>query len=368
MIRTFLASAALVVLASTASAAPTLKVGDPAPPLKTAKWFKGQAEEKFDPSLVYVVEFWATWCGPCIKNIPHLSELAKKHEGKARIIGMNIWEAEKTDHAKRLEKVGKFVESMGERMNYSVAADDNDGSTAKSWMEAAGEPGIPTAFVIGKDGKIAWIGNPAAGLDKILEDTIQGKLDTKAVAEETALRQKQREERDRVRALYQPVNDLEKAGKPAEAVAALDKLVAEHPELAARSNYTRYNLLRAYDQPAAWQLARKMLEGEFKNDSSGLYRIGRDLTDPPGPKTPDWDLAIAVGERACELTSNKNPSMLSVLAAAHAGKGNLAKAVEVGDLAVKQAKEDPNYLKSSSEYIENSVNGYRRALEKQTAH
>ena len=90
----------LLALAS-AQAAPKLKVGDPAPPLRAAKWFKDQPVEWFDTNTVYVIEFWATWCAACKKNIPHLTALAKKFDGKARILGFSIWEREREDPGKR---------------------------------------------------------------------------------------------------------------------------------------------------------------------------------------------------------------------------------------------------------------------------
>ncbi len=107
-----------------------------------------------------MVEFWATWCGPCRATIPHLTELAHKYKDKGvRFIGVDVWERD-------TKLVAPFLAEMGDKMDYSVALDDvpkdgkpADGAMAKNWMKAAEENGIPTAFVV-RDGKIAWIGHP----------------------------------------------------------------------------------------------------------------------------------------------------------------------------------------------------------------
>lgn len=70
----------------------TLKVGDPAPPVKVFKWVKGNPVESFEKDKVYVMEFWATWCGPCKAAMPHLSEMARKYAGKVTFTGVDIWE------------------------------------------------------------------------------------------------------------------------------------------------------------------------------------------------------------------------------------------------------------------------------------
>jgi len=62
------------------AAPPELKVGDPAPPLRVWRWFTGSPFAKLDPGRVYVQEFWATWCAPCLSAMPHLGQLQAKHE------------------------------------------------------------------------------------------------------------------------------------------------------------------------------------------------------------------------------------------------------------------------------------------------
>src|SRR5882757_7818581 len=66
-----------------------IKPGEVAPELKVAEWVKGVPITRFEPGKVYLVEYWATWCGPCIGNIPHLNALQKKygHDGLV-VIGM----------------------------------------------------------------------------------------------------------------------------------------------------------------------------------------------------------------------------------------------------------------------------------------
>ena len=59
---------------------PSLNIGDPAPPLRIREWIKGEPVQGFEKGHVYILEFWATWCRPCIAAMPHLSALAEKRK------------------------------------------------------------------------------------------------------------------------------------------------------------------------------------------------------------------------------------------------------------------------------------------------
>jgi thiol-disulfide isomerase/thioredoxin len=149
------------------------ELGMDAPPLNLAKFVKGGAVDlaKGKGSQVYVVEFWATWCGPCRTSIPHLTELQKKYKDQGvTIIGVSDETA---------AEVEPFVKEMGSKMDYVVAV-DRDRATFAAYMEAFEQGGIPTAFVVDKAGKVVWYGHPMGGLDGVLEKVVAGKFDVAA--------------------------------------------------------------------------------------------------------------------------------------------------------------------------------------------
>ena len=167
-LRMFAAPAIVAVAALAAPAAAqeeTLKVGSAAPAI-TVEWLQGNVTDISDSSKTYVVEFWATWCGPCMRSIPHLNEMHQKMKSKGLVI-MGISD-------EPAGTVRPFLNKKGASMSYPVGV-DKDNETKKAWMEAAKQNGIPCAFVV-KDSKIAWIGNPLdPNFDKVVIGTMTGR-------------------------------------------------------------------------------------------------------------------------------------------------------------------------------------------------
>jgi thiol-disulfide isomerase/thioredoxin len=97
-----------------------LKVGDKAPQLTVSKWMQGKAVSAFTPGKTYVVEFWATWCGPCIIMMPHLGELQAEFKDKGlTVIGYTTKDPMNTE-----QKVADFVAKRGPKLGYTFAYGD----------------------------------------------------------------------------------------------------------------------------------------------------------------------------------------------------------------------------------------------------
>lgn len=211
-----LALLAPVFLAALAQAE-ELTIGSPAPALQIEHWFHDhEPVTSFEKGRVYVVEFWATWCGPCVASMPHLAEIQKRHAGEVTVIGVSDEKPETVDEFLDRERDGVTFREV--TSGYWLTTDP-DASVKRDYLQAAGEAGIPTAFVIGKTGEIEWIGHPGR-MDEPLAKILAGEWDRDSYAIE-------RIEEKKVRAQTAQIKRLMQKNKYDEALARFDALMAE---------------------------------------------------------------------------------------------------------------------------------------------
>lgn len=321
----------LLVFAGAVSAQ-TLKPGDDAPALSVSKWLNGKEVAKFEKGTVYVIECWATWCGPCVQSMPHVSALNTKMKDKnVVVIGLNVWERDKS-------KVEPFIKKMGDKLNFVVAVDN--GQSAKDWLEAAKQDGIPCSFVVDKEGKIAWIGHPMDGLDKVVEAVVAGTFDAKEHAKQEAEgKKKQAGAAKRVKALER---QLKKAGEAEDwdtVLATYDKIAAELPEAKAAIAVAKFGVLsmQKKDFPAAYALAKKYLETDLKDDARALNEVAWFILTEEELEQRDFDVALAIAQRAAQVTKFEDAAILDTLARACFEKKDVDKAIEYQAKAIEKA-------------------------------
>ena len=115
---------------------------------------------------VVVLDFWATWCGPCVMAMPHLDKIHKEMEKEGlKVFAVNLREGP--------EKVKNFMETKG--LSIPVLY-DTEGEVAKQY----GVQGIPTQVIVGKDGTVKKVvvgydPNGDAALRDLLKEEMRAK-------------------------------------------------------------------------------------------------------------------------------------------------------------------------------------------------
>ncbi len=332
-----------------------LKVGDPAPPLRVERFLKGEPIPAFEKGRVYVVEFWATWCGPCIQAMPHLSALQAEYRDRGvTIIGTNIQELRRTPEGgyedwfgdESRAHVEKFVSAQGDRMAYTVALDGEARAMDRGWMKASGTEGIPASFIVDREGTIAWIGHPTV-LRMPLHEIAEGTWD---LANGPG-RVKQAEQ-SYIGAMQLFATDAKKG------LEQWERAEKDYPVLSRDLIGPKFKALMAANQcDAAYAVAAVIVEDAVKrHDASELNGIAWSIVDPRATlSTRDLDLALRAATHANRLTGDKDPSMLDTLARTHFARGEIDRAIEIQTQAVELASEP---LKSS---LTPSLDEYKKA-------
>ena len=262
-------------------AAETLTIGSKAPALNVEHWvsdgngtFKPVTE--FAQGKVYVVEFWATWCGPCISSMPHLAETQTKYADKGvQIVSISDEDLETVEGFLEKPVRGSKSENDDETAKKKTYGDltsvyclttDPDGSVYKAYMEAAGQNGIPTSFIVGKTGQVEWIGHPMS-MDKPLEQVVSETWDREAFLVEF------RKEQERAILMTKLSSKLRRG----DTEGALE-IIAEAKESAEGDAAAIAMLENLEFQVKLQPVLAKIEEGELKDGMAELEEIAKSAT------------------------------------------------------------------------------------------
>ena len=366
----------------------TLTIGSKAPALDIEHWVqdgggKYKKVKEFETGKVYVVEFWATWCGPCIASMPHLAEVQNKYGDKGvQLISISDEDLDTVtgfldrevpsqflpnhgkDEGNDEEEVEEEIEDANDRQEekpkgitfrevtsaYCLTTDP-DRSCHAAYMEAAGQNGIPTAFIVGKDSQIEWIGHPMT-MDEPLEKIVSGSWDREEFAKKLKAEQE-------VQFAMSRVVGLLRQGKVDKGLAALETII----ESADGSGRMQMKLFRL------------QLLAQLGNEKVGsaIEELVAEIEDPHMLNQVAWvayqtaasgkgigavgmKAAIEGAEKALKATPDDG-AILDTLAHLLYQQGDLDKAIEVQTRALKNAGESREQIQTFLDQLNKEKDG-----------
>ncbi len=161
-------------------APPSLTIGSPAPALAIEHWMLHdddgrQPVTEFEPDTVYVLDFWGTYCAPCLLVMPHLAELQSKYGDRVVIIGVSHESPQKVGALLPKPLARDDARTYADLARVYRLAADPDSSTEKDYLQPLRVASLPFSVIVGKDGRIAWAGTNsdemADALAAIVNDT-----------------------------------------------------------------------------------------------------------------------------------------------------------------------------------------------------
>ena len=328
----FLTTAAVAALCSVAAAqegapapaGPTLTLGDKAP-ATAVKVVKGTFDGKFANDKVYVVEFWATWCGPCKTSMPHLTKLQKEYKDKGvTIIGIS----DETE-----DKVNNFIGSgdWPQKTEYVIAIDDNR-KTSTNYMKAAGQGGIPTAFIVGKTGLVEWIGHPMS-MDEPLAQIVDGTYDLEATKAEFAKEQAfdllMQQAQQKMMTAFQAQNWDE-------LMSIMDGLKEQAPaSMVPQIQMQQFTVMAAMaNMPEAANRIATEIINQHGDDAQMMNALAWSMATDPRITEPNLDLALKAANLGVKASNGEDASVLDTLATVQAEMGDFEAAIKTEEKAV----------------------------------
>ncbi|MER9764005.1 TlpA disulfide reductase family protein [Mesorhizobium sp. M0138] len=326
-----------------------LHMDSPAPSIQVENWLRGEPLTDVQPGKVYVVEFWATWCGACVTAMPHLMQLQEKYKDSGlEVVGVAASEQAPTA-AEAQTKLDAWLTEKCSNLNFRIAF-DSTGEMKKFWMEPSFSLGIPTSFVVDRDGQIAFIGHPTE-LDEVLPKVLNGSwrtsdqaksADTKRIAKNEPMAREQ--------ALKKPINDTFRAAVKTEdwktALSAIEEGIALMPNnLGFRRAHAHLVLHKMHDMWTGLPLMHQLVRDAIDRNSEDWMIAALDQVFHPNLDHSRFPSAerFAMGKELSEHILALNPPQgdgakfwsYPAIARYYHESGNKNRAIELIELAMK---------------------------------
>jgi thiol-disulfide isomerase/thioredoxin len=305
-----------------------LLLGDPAPPLEGVVWLRGGPHDQWTRGHVYVLDFWATWCAPCVTQMPSHQALENRYAGKdVHVVGVAVWSDEgPMTPAKALE------EHPG--LTYAVA-EDVDNLIAKIYMDGTKTRGLPAIMLIDRAGRLVWVGEPGDEFGAALEAVAADSFDPDSARRRDDVRRQSQD-------IFEEIDEFRRSGQPDLAAARVDDVIALDEKNNGWAYAMKYEIIviELGDMAVATELARDFISSDagkvpFFNYAFALRMLN--MKDKVPASLWDADLALELANRSVQMADAPDPNYMAAVASVHILRGERTQAIRWQKKAIEAA-------------------------------